>query len=193
MGKEDAFAGGAVEVWRTDGFVGIRAGVGPGPIVRQTEQNAGRLGSSRGAFRGPRGRNEPEQGQREAERCAAVAGKRELLHVGGLIEQSPAERHETFSGAGRKGSDWKWVRGCRLKPAFRPQWNAGFSRQPRSAHPHLITPPEAGRGRALFRFAFSSGCFDSLPHEKLPNIPNLVAALAVALRRLPRARAPRGR
>src|SRR5713226_4114381 len=38
------------------------------------------------------------------------------------------------------GCDWKWVRSCRLKPAFRPQWNAGFSRQPRSAHPHLITP-----------------------------------------------------
>src|SRR6266446_2693805 len=39
----------------------------------------------------------------------------------------------------RFGCDWKWVRNCRLKPAFRPQWNAGFSRQPRSAHPHLIT------------------------------------------------------
>src|SRR5713101_178831 len=25
------------------------------------------------------------------------------------------------------GCDWKWVRSCRLKPAFRPQWNAGFS------------------------------------------------------------------
>src|SRR5437899_8882519 len=41
-----------------------------------------------------------------------------------------------------RGCDWKWVRSCRLKPAFRPQWNAGFSRQPRSAHPHLITPRE---------------------------------------------------
>ena len=38
------------------------------------------------------------------------------------------------------GCDWKWLGSCRLKPAFRPQWNAGFSRQPRSAHPHLITP-----------------------------------------------------
>src|SRR5438309_6871542 len=37
------------------------------------------------------------------------------------------------------GWDWKWVRSCRLTPAFRPQWNAGFSRQPRSARPHLIT------------------------------------------------------
>jgi hypothetical protein len=37
------------------------------------------------------------------------------------------------------------VRNCRLKPAFRPQWNAGFSRQPRSAHPHLITPPPQRR------------------------------------------------
>jgi hypothetical protein len=26
------------------------------------------------------------------------------------------------------GCNWKWVRSCRLKPAFRPQWNAGFSR-----------------------------------------------------------------
>src|SRR5712692_716311 len=43
----------------------------------------------------------------------------------------------------RAGCDWKWVRSCRLKPAFRPQWNAGFSRQPRSAHPHLITPPRS--------------------------------------------------
>src|SRR5260370_34900178 len=41
---------------------------------------------------------------------------------------------------GASGCGWKWVRSCRLKPAFRPQWNAGFSRQPRSAHPHLITP-----------------------------------------------------
>src|SRR5216684_607381 len=41
------------------------------------------------------------------------------------------------------GCDWKWGRSCRLKPAFRPQWNAGFSRQPRSAHPHLITPPRS--------------------------------------------------
>src|SRR5438477_8811854 len=32
------------------------------------------------------------------------------------------------------GCDWKWVRGCRLKPAFQPQRNAGFSRQLRSAH-----------------------------------------------------------
>ncbi len=63
MGKEDPFPGGAIEVWRADGFVAIRAGVWPGPIVRQTEQNAGRLCRSRGAFRGPRGRNEPEQGQ----------------------------------------------------------------------------------------------------------------------------------
>src|SRR5258707_10012848 len=31
------------------------------------------------------------------------------------------------------GCDWKWVRICRLKPAFRPQWNAGFSRQPRAS------------------------------------------------------------
>src|SRR5438876_3465784 len=39
-----------------------------------------------------------------------------------------------------RGCDWNWVRSCRLKPAFRLQWNAGFSRQPRSTHPHLITP-----------------------------------------------------
>ena len=96
MGKEDPFAGGAIEVWSADGFVAVRAGVWPGPIVRQTEQNAGRLGRSRGAFRCARGRNEAEQSKREAERSAAVARKREFLHVGGLIEQSPAERHETF-------------------------------------------------------------------------------------------------
>ncbi len=63
MAKEDAFVGGAIEVWSADGFVAIRAGVWPGPIVRQTEQNAGRLGRSRGAFSGVGGRNEPEQGQ----------------------------------------------------------------------------------------------------------------------------------
>src|SRR5207245_5006735 len=37
----------------------------------------------------------------------------------------------------------KVVGSCRLKPAFRPQWNSGFSRQPGSAHPHLITPPRS--------------------------------------------------
>src|SRR5713101_5767891 len=39
---------------------------------------------------------------------------------------------------GASGCGWKWVRSCRLKPAFRPQWNAGFSRQPRSAPQHFF-------------------------------------------------------
>src|SRR5258708_1947027 len=54
-----------------------------------------------------------------------------------------ARWHEPFAASAAaepRGCDGKWVRSCRLKPAFRPQWNAGFSRQPRSAHPHLITP-----------------------------------------------------
>jgi hypothetical protein len=53
----------------------------------------------------------------------------------------PVELSRQYSS----GCDWKWVRGCRLKPAFRPQWNAGFSRQPRSAHSHLTTPYSSGR------------------------------------------------
>src|SRR5438445_7359464 len=70
--------------------------------------------------------------------------RRNYSPVRGDIFVEPRQKdYPAPSGAASSGGcDWKWVRSCRLKPAFRPQWNAGFSRQPRSAHPHLITPRE---------------------------------------------------
>src|SRR6266852_1071829 len=62
------------------------------------------------------------------------------------------------------GCDWKWVRSCRLKPAFRPPWNAGFSRQPRSARAHLITPA----GGWHYTFALTSAKAYGGPCPSLP-------------------------
>src|SRR5713101_6571573 len=69
-----------------------------------------------------------------------------ILQIGGVHARNPPLLNRAGDGlraqkspAVGSGCDWQWVRSCRLMPAFRPQWNAGFSRQPRSAHPHLIT------------------------------------------------------
>src|SRR5437899_641924 len=89
------------------------------------------------------------------------------------------------------GCDWKWVRSCRLKPAFRPQWNAGFSRQPRSAHPHLIIPPFGWPGlvscflpRLRVRAGLQRsrrgrcGCFALYPWRAAEQRPQLAATVA---------------
>src|SRR6266567_6831958 len=108
---------------------------------------------------------------RPASVSLTLASRFASLHFGSYYSYSTCVTRgqpRTFAGA-TDGCDWKWGRSCRLKPAFRPQWNAGFSRQPRSAHPHLITPSNSEH-RSGSQFILPFG------------VEQLVGALVVRLR-----------
>src|SRR5207245_2464598 len=95
-------------------------------VSRQAEEQPRRPGAFERFDRGNKSWHQAQGPEREAGRFQKTAAIQSTGH--GRSKHDPPTKETKFSAVRSSGCDWKWVRGCRLKPAFRPQWNAGFSR-----------------------------------------------------------------